>query len=124
MASAPGLRAELGNRTKAMRRALQCDVFEADLRDHKFLPPDVGVMLGFRTALVQTEIPCPYCKEPMKEAVTERPPHRIVKVLKRRKDFVTVMGHRIPPTHRTVACYGCKASFTVPRDREAATVPA
>lgn len=106
--------------TKALKRALNCDVFIADAHDKQFIKPDVGVMLGFR-ALVQTAIPCPYCEEPMKEAVTTHPPHRIVKVLKRGKDFLTVMGHRIPLTHRTVACYGCKASFTVPRDREAAT---
>ncbi|MGH8527128.1 MAG: hypothetical protein ACREXY_23865 [Gammaproteobacteria bacterium] len=62
----------------------------------------------------RSDVPCPYCRSVMLEAV-DAGPLRIVRILKRRDDTSALVIGCPPPTPvRVFGCKECQALFTLP----------
>ena len=62
-----------------------------------------------------SDVPCPYCREPMIEAIDAQST-RVRRVVERYPGGrALVDADRIPESHRTVGCRECRAVFTLPK---------
>ena len=80
-------------------------------------PVGPGIYTGYKTGVIQTDVPCPYCLSLLIEADTSRGgrARRIAKVLRTVGDKHYVIGHVIPKSHRSLGCPQCRIYFTVPK---------
>lgn len=81
-----------------------------------------GTYSGHSRGYKRSDVPCPYCRALMQQAIpVGDDPCRIVRVLRDLPPYddgrrrAHVVGHRIPATHRVLACRPCKAVFTFPK---------
>lgn len=66
-----------------------------------------------------SEVACPYCREPMREAIGAGA-RRVARVVKRLSDErAIVIGQDVPKTHRVFGCQTCRAIFTQPKAKKA-----
>lgn len=77
-------------------------------------PISVGMYGGPVTAWQPCEVPCPYCREPLHEALLHNA-GRIVQILSEREPEFEVLHQTVPSTHRVVGCRPCRSMFTLPK---------
>lgn len=77
--------------------------------------PDAGMFTGWKNGEHKSEVSCPYCREPMIEAMGAVF-SRIRQIGRQisKDQWMAVLDH-IPADYRALACAGCRQSFTLPK---------
>jgi hypothetical protein len=80
-------------------------------RVHGLRGPEPGLYAGTVDAQAQSNVDCPYCREPL-IAVKSPDMHRIAKVIEEGPASWEIIAEPVPATHVVLMCIPCFQSFT------------